>query len=124
MQDAVERAGFDFKIPQDDTPSTISVDPGKMIEVTYQHNTDGREETIVLRRSPEEGDISGDLTEYPEHGTLHIGDVEIQTRKDGDTIYVAYVTAFDGSYSVGCTTGMTSEQVITMMQKLLELNAK
>ena len=124
MAEAVEKAGFDFKIPSDN-PTTISVIPGEMIEVSYTHDgSDGKPETVVLRRSPGEGDISGDHTQYAETGSLDINGVAIQTRKEDGRIYVAYFTAFDGSYSAACTTGMTEDQVLDIMTQLLELNAK
>lgn len=123
MAKAVQTAGFEFAIPALSN-YTVRAIPGQMIEVCYPKN---ETDTVILRKSPmepDEGDISGDATEYPKKGTADLNGVEVNVRGDGETVYVASFVAFDGSYSVGCTAGMTSDEALQLVKEVLAANAK
>ena len=123
MAKAVKAAGFEFAIPALSN-YTVRAIPGEMIEVRYPRN---ETDTIILRKSPmepDEGDISGDETEYPRKGTADLNGVEVSVRGDGKTVYVASFVAFDGSYSIGCTAGMTAQEALQIVKEVLAANAK
>lgn len=123
MAKAVKAAGFEFAIPELSNYVVRAI-PGKLIEVRYPRN---ETDTIILRKSPmepDEGDISGDETEYPKKGTADLNGVEVSVRGDGKTVYVASFVAFDGSYSIGCTAGMTAQEALQIVKEVLAANAK
>ena len=122
MVEAVEIAGFTFNIPPLSN-FTVAVIPGEMIRVTFPRD---EFDSIVVCKSPcepEEGDISGDHSEYPETGLITVNKVDVSVRRDGDIIYVATFTSVDGTYCVSCTAGMTETEVTQILAELMEVNS-
>lgn len=120
---AAQAAGFELAIPAL-ANYTVRALPGEMIEVTWPRS---ETESIVLRKSvvePEEGDISGDMNEYPKTVVTNVGGVEITLRGEGDAVYVASFVAFDGAYSVSCAAGMTKAETAKILQEVLTANEK
>lgn len=98
-------AGFEFPL----VLSNLQVRAMKdMIEVTYPLD---EFRDVVVRKTTEDlynkVDISGDYNNYPIKDTLTLDNgVNLLVRRDNNLIYVAYLGASTGYYSINCSKGI------------------
>ena len=107
-------AGFEF-------PLTIK----DMIEVTYPLD---EFRDVVVRKTTEDLynkiDISGDYNNYPIKDTLTLDNgVNMLVRRDNNLIYVAYLGASTGYYSINCSKGMTKKELQQVYSIIAEVEA-
>lgn len=90
LEEAESDAGIEIELPESYQGFNHRIYRSmhrQMIEVIYQ-DADGRE-GFRIRKSRDFGDISGDYTRYDQEKTLEIGDRFVETRGNGDEIFVA-----------------------------------
>lgn len=103
-------AGFDFPIKGAGMKIRAMKD---MIEIIYPMDDS---KNVILRKTTEENynnfDISGDYNRYPIKDTLRLDNgVEFIVRRDKNLIYVAYLGAESGFYSISCVKGFTEAEL-------------
>ncbi len=116
---AAKIAGFKFPIKITDIQ--ISAMKG-MIEINYPLD---KSRTVTIRKTTEENynkfDISGDYNNYPIRDSLKLDNgVELTVRRDNKLIYVAYLGAEAGFYSINCPKGLTKQEI----QNIYDIIAK
>ena len=121
LKKASQIAGFDFPL----ILSNYSVKAMKgMIEITYPLDEN---RNVIIRKSLEEinnGDISGVYAKYPVVDTLTLEDgVQINLRKDVNSIYVMYFGACSGIYSAYSENGMSENEVRGIFDLIKEVEA-
>lgn len=115
-------AGFEFPL----TLSNLQVRAIKdMIEVTYPLD---EFRDVVVRKTTEDLynkiDISGDYNNYPIKDTLTLDNgVNMLVRRDNNLIYVAYLGASTGYYSINCSKGMTKKELQQVYSIIAEVEA-
>lgn len=118
LEEAVEAVGFDITVPDaiDGYPEKIVRalvrDDFKMIEVIYQ-NEEGNE--IRIRKAPGSDDISGDYNEYEQSSQMMLGEREVITKGNGETVSLATWTNDDFTYSVTVSDAMTDEALSNLI---------
>ncbi len=103
-------AGFDFPIKVAGMKIRAMKD---MIEIIYPLDNS---KNVIIRKTTEENynnfDISGDYNRYPIKDTLRLDNgVEFIVRRDKNLIYVAYLGAESGFYSIRCDKGITAQEL-------------
>lgn len=120
LTEAIEKAGFDFQVPEGSNAVYRAL-PNEMIEVIQ--NVDGKE--LVYRKSPTDGDNSGDLNQYPYTGGRTVSGIMVILRGESEEkIHVAYFTAFDGTYSIGTSSDLTDKEAQALIKDLIQRNTK
>ena len=115
-------AGFEFPL----ILSNLQVRAMKdMIEVTYPLD---ESRDVVVRKTTEDLynkiDISGDYNNYPIKDTLTLdNEVNLLVRRDNNLIYVAYLGASTGYYSINCSKGMTKKELQQVYSIIAEVEA-
>ena len=115
-------AGFEFPL----TLSNLQVRAIKdMIEVTYPLD---EFRDVVVRKTTEDLynkiDISGDYNNNPIKDTLTLDNgVNMLVRRDNNLIYVAYLGASTGYYSINCSKGMTKKELQQVYSIIAEVEA-
>ena len=115
-------AGFKFPL----ILSNLQVRAMKdMIEVTYPLD---ESRDVVVRKTTEDLynkiDISGDYNNYPIKDTLTLdNEVNLLVRRDNNLIYVAYLGASTGYYSINCSKGMTKKELQQVYSIIAEVEA-
>lgn len=123
MEEAAQIAGFEMTVPESagSMPlSLIRAVEGNMIQAFYYSEEGGPE--ILIRKSTDRGDISGDYNEYEKTWELTAGSMTehvLTVKGDGEKIYVA--TWFDETYgyAITSTEGLTDEEVCEMVEWIL-----
>lgn len=115
-------AGFDFPIKLSNLKVMAMKD---MIEVIYPLD---KFRDVVIRKTTEDlynkTDISGDYNNYPIKENLILDNgVSMLTRRDNDFIYVAYLGASNGYYSISCTKGMTKKELQQVYNTIAEVES-
>lgn len=103
-------AGFNFPLKLSNLKVSAMKD---MIEVTYPLD---EFRDVVIRKTTEDlynkSDISGDYNNYPIKDTIILDNgVNMLVRRDNNLIYVAYLGASNGFYSINCAKGMTKKEL-------------
>ena len=115
-------AGFEFPL----ILSNLQVRAMKdMIEVTYPLD---EFRDVVVRKTTEDLynkiDISGDYNNYSIKDTLTLDNgVNMLVRRDNNLIYVAYLGASTGYYSINCSKGMTKKELQQVYSIIAEVEA-
>ena len=115
-------AGFEFPL----ILSNLQVRAMKdMIEVTYPLD---EFRDVVVHKTTEDLynkiDISGDYNNYPIKDTLTLdNEVNLLVRRDNNLIYVAYLGASTGYYSINCSKGMTKKELQQVYSIIAEVEA-
>lgn len=112
-----------FNMPLNLSNYTVRAMKG-MIEVTYPLD---EIRNVTVRKTLEEvnnGDISGDYNKYPRNEVLTLKNgVQINVRRDNNTIYVMYFAAESGYYSARCEKGMSEKEVEGIYNVIAEVEA-
>ena len=125
LEEAAQNAGFSFNVPeavdsytQRIIRTTAGGEGSTMIEVIYQNEIDGKENTdsadeIRMRKANGDEDISGDYTEYPETSSLTVGNIQVTAKGGNGNINLATWTDNGYTYSIGVysETGITAEEM-------------
>ncbi|MGN0597440.1 MAG: hypothetical protein ACI4J1_08965 [Ruminiclostridium sp.] len=121
LDKAAELAGFEMKIPELSN-YTVSVIDSKIIEVTFPKDD---ETDIFFRMSIENiPNLSGIYLSAdgdPVTETLDSG-ISVEVQKENDLYYSATVTAENGNYCVGCTAGLSKEEMFSYAESFIEAN--
>ncbi len=96
-----------------------------MIEITYPID---EFRNVVVRKTTEKLynkiDISGDYNKYPIEETLTFENgIEFKVRRDEKFIYVAYLGASSGYYSINCLKGITKKELFQIYTVIAEAEA-
>lgn len=115
-------AGFDFPLRLSNLKVMATKD---MIEVTYPLD---EFRDVIVRKTTEDlynkTDISGDYNNYPIKDTLALDNgVNMLVRRDNKLIYVAYLGASGGYYSINCVKGMTKKELQHVYDVIAEVEA-
>jgi len=119
---AAKAAGFAFPL----NLQNINVRAMKdMIEIQYP--LDSTRE-ITIRKTTEDlynrTDISVDYNKYPITDTLTLDNgVNFKVRRDGNKIYVAYLGAEQGFYSINCTRGFSKAELQSIYNAIASAEA-
>lgn len=125
LAEAAQNAGFSFNVPeavdgyaQRIIRTTAGEEGSAMIEVIYQNEIDGKENTdsadeIRMRKAKGDEDISGDYTEYSETSSLTVGNIQVTVKGGHGNINLATWTDNEYTYSIGVysETGITAEEM-------------
>lgn len=125
LEEAAQNAGFSFNVPetvdgyaQRIIRTTAGEEGSAMIEVIYQNEIDGNENTdsadeIRMRKANGDEDISGDYTEYSETSSLTVGNIQVTAKGGHGNINLATWTDNGYTYSIGVysKTGITAEEM-------------
>lgn len=125
LEEAAQNAGFSFNVPEavdgytQRIIRTMAGEEGSaMIEVIYQNEIDGKENTdsadeIRMRKANGDEDISGDYTEYSETSSLTVGNIQVTVKGGHGNINLATWTDNGYTYSIGVysETGITAEEM-------------
>lgn len=96
-----------------------------MIEITYPLN---EFKDVTVRKSTQnlnkEIDINRNYEKYPDLDTLTLENgVDLKIRKNKNIIYVAYIAADSGYYSVFCPKGISENEIWQVYNVLAEVEA-
>lgn len=125
LEEAAQNAGFSFNVPEavdgytQRIIRTMAGEEGSaMIEVIYQNEIDGKENTdsadeIRMRKANGDEDISGDYTEYSETSSLTVENIQVTVKGGHGNINLATWTDNGYTYSIGVysETGITAEEM-------------
>ena len=118
---AAELAGFEMKIPELSN-YTVSVINNEIIEVVFPNN---EEIDIFFRMSIEDiPNLSGiylSTDTDPVTETLDSG-ISVEVQKENDLYYSATVSAENGKYCVGCTTGLSKKEMFSYAESFIAAN--
>lgn len=106
LEEAQEAVGFEITVPDmseygEDEVYRVCAALSE-IEIQYY---DGDDQTAYIRKANDDGDISGDYSEYEyPNGNMTINDVEVTVKgTDADTLNLAIWYVGDYAYCVGFT---------------------
>ena len=122
MQQATELTGFTMRIPEGKAPyteKTISVIGEGMIEVAYSK----KEPFAVgysIRKARDEGDISGDFTEYPDIREVNFEGRKVTLKGEAGTNSLALWEENGFSYAVKAQENPMTEEEILEIVKAVE----
>ena len=122
MQQATELTGFTMRIPEGKAPyteKTISVIGEGMIEVAYSK----KEPFAVgysIRKARDEGDISGDFTEYPDIREVNFEGRKVTLKGEAGTNSLALWEENGFSYAVQAQEKPMTEEEILEIVKAVE----
>ncbi len=124
MKEAAAMTGFDLTLPEapkDYPDQIIRVMNTSMIEVIFANNANETEDKIDegfrVRKEKTDEDISGDYNKYANVNTVHIGDVDVTEKGNGNTISVATWNADGYSYAVDAEYHpMTADDMAAVVQ--------
>lgn len=115
--------GFDFPLVLSNYKVRAMKD---MIEITYP--LDEMRDVVIRKTSGvlyKNIDISGNYNNYPINDTLILNNgVKLKVRRDKNLIYVAYIGADSGYYSINCLQGMTEKEVKQVFEVIAEVEAE
>lgn len=125
MEEASENAGFSFDVPDSIDGYARRIirvmadeDGGAMIEVIYQNEIDGNENTgsrdeIRMRKASGDEDISGDYTEYSEISTITVENARVTIKGENGRANLAIWTDGGYAYSIGAYSefGISTEEM-------------
>lgn len=121
LSEASAKTGFDFSVPDsidDYQKDLIQTMDNEMIQVFY--STDSQTEAeILLRKSTETGDISGDYNDYPSVENTQIDSLDVTLKGDGTSYSLALFEKNGYSYSIYSSQGLdlsTMEQLVQTIQ--------
>lgn len=125
LADAAKAAGFEMSIPERPrmfTQTTYQVmkdENQTMLEVIYSAEDSG--EQMVLRKATaaeSDEDISGDYNVYDETSTVTVGEYTVTLKENDQKVCLATWTSGDYAYSLDCTSGMTTEKMMSLISDM------
>ena len=116
MATVKEKLGFDITLPEKIEgyeQNLIQVDEEtKLIQVFYKKG----DAQILIRKSPEKSDISGDYTKYAKEETATVGENTVTLKGNGDDYKLAVWTTNEYSFSISVSEGMSQKALAELVQ--------
>ena len=125
LADAAKAAGFEMNIPErprmftKTTYQVVKNEKQTMLEVIYSAEDSG--EQMVLRKATaaeSDEDISGDYNVYDETSTVTVGEYTVTLKGNDQKVCLATWTSGDYAYSLDCTSGMTTEEMMSLISDM------
>lgn len=114
--DAAQVAGFDVTFPESVpgcSERAYQAIEGQLVQCRYSEGDTG----VLVRKGVDDGsgDLSGDYNEYPEVGTVGVGDLEVTERGSEGLVHVA-IWARDGYlYAIDADEGLGPETIADLV---------
>ena len=119
VQEAEEAAGFSFPVPAE-----IEGYEGRKIQIIgedlIQAVYGDADNSIILRKSTQEGDISGDFNEYPDADVITISGLDVTVKMKDGKAYNAVWTDGIYSYAIQASEGYDPELTEMLVSTLSE----
>ena len=126
-EDAADRAGFSFTVPdslEGCSQRQLMVIPQELSQAIYHEGDeeDSGEESreILLRKAPSgnSGDISGDYEQYAEEKQATVDSRTVTLRGENGQIHCAIWTANGYDYSIGSSHGLSQEETEAIVRAM------
>lgn len=119
LADAAAQAGFRFTVPDTAAGCPQSayrlLAEESLLEVQYESG----EDSVILRKAPGSGDISGDSTVYSETTSAEIGGHTVTMQGDNGRILLATWEADGSTYAIGCRgSGLSAEDAAALIEEI------
>lgn len=118
LEAAEEKVGFELTLPAGFKPNYFQAYEDGMLHAEV---FEGDESVAYIRKAPlnkEFSDISGDYNEYDKTEDVVMAGQNVTIRMTKGKVYVANWRTEEYSYCIGCTAGMTVDEVIDFVEQI------